>query len=817
MSNFEPCGPHCLLPRDPSTTRPLSSSSRPEISLVVGDSVIRSISAGSEDPNHPFSLAGETPTLDGRRALLSRIQQERPEHVLTVAGLCDCSVRSPYLEGRPLQDFGLGPDGNRLVAPANRRIHRQPAELERLLAELVAGLQALHRIGVAHGDPALMNAFVAAGNPGEAVWVDLNSVRPATPEAVAVDIAGFVLTCMWPALLDAAHHSPSLFNELVGIQCSDSFDLEQLQAALRTAPTDHRAGNGRSALLAALKSRSAHPGNAQAIRAMASFLGPAYLLDQTRTDQTARFLQVVLAAERTRNTLVEEERTRLLNLKFEGELARSRAAIDELRSWAAELQEAVRHHHDRANASEVLGARLVHERDVAQSEVHRLTVELGARDAELAAIKGSKAWRIFRVIWAIRRVAGRLLAAGAGPDKPADAAVPASPEAPDPSPAAEPTADLTGLLPDQFPPGTGRPVLVSLPWFVTGGADRFVEYLLEHWRDSGRTVVVITTTPLGENMQSRFDELLQLTPFAYDLTAMGPAESWYPFVDAALGRLGEASIFNVGSRWMYDSMGGLLEAHPAIRVVDQQFNDIGHLDSNRREQGHLALTVAAHQALAEIICSDGRSPDKVVTAYVGIPEPERATEQQLADLRSELGIHVPRVVLFIGRLSEEKRPEWVLALAADLAGDDVAIVMVGSGPQEADLRGGIEALPNLIWRSYLDNIGAAIGLADVLVLPSQTEGIPLTVMEAISLGVPVVATRVGGLGELEDIPGFRLCEPDDFPGFVAAVRETLDSPVPAGIALPDRFGVDHMVRSYDDFIDRTLPAGTTAGSVGSLA
>jgi glycosyltransferase involved in cell wall biosynthesis len=90
-------------------------------------------------------------------------------------------------------------------------------------------------------------------------------------------------------------------------------------------------------------------------------------------------------------------------------------------------------------------------------------------------------------------------------------------------------------------------------------------------------------------------------------------------------------------------------------------------------------------------------------------------------------------------------------------------------------------------------------------------------MEALALGVPVVATRVGGLGELEGTPGFRLCEPDDFPGFVTAVRETLDSPRPAGIALPPQFGLEHMVETYDRIVDGThrdlqspAPAGLRA-------
>ncbi len=160
------------------------------------------------------------------------------------------------------------------------------------------------------------------------------------------------------------------------------------------------------------------------------------------------------------------------------ELERGRAAIGEFRSWAKELQEAIRYHHDRANASEALGAKLVAERDVAQTEVARLTPleqKLDLATRELEAIHHSKAWRVFNVMWAARRTADRLV----GPVRnrlsrpvtrpPAAAASDGA--------AARPGAEqelgtsatrLIEKLPERFPAGSGRPVLLCLPWFVTG-------------------------------------------------------------------------------------------------------------------------------------------------------------------------------------------------------------------------------------------------------------------------------------------------------------------------------------------------------------
>ena len=146
-------------------------------------------------------------------------------------------------------------------------------------------------------------------------------------------------------------------------------------------------------------------------------------------------------------------------------------------------------------------------------------------------------------------------------------------------------------------------------------------------------------------------------------------------------------------------------------------------------------------------------------------------EAEIAALRESLRIPAGnRVISFIGRLSSEKRPDWVLALASDLAGEqDLTVVILGDGPLADTLRPGIEAVPGLVWRRSLDRIEPLMAGSDLVVLPSETEGIPLVAMEAIQMGVPVVATRVGGMPTLEDDPLVDRCNPADYPEFVATV------------------------------------------------
>ena len=359
-------------------------------------------------------------------------------------------------------------------------------------------------------------------------------------------------------------------------------------------------------------------------------------------------------------------------------------------------------------------------------------------------------------------------------------------------PAETPPVDVEAL-PRMIPKGTGRPVLVVLPWFTHGGADGQVEQLVRHWVEQGRTVVVVTTEPLAAGMIDRTPHLLEITPFVYRLPSLGSEDGWLGQLIGLIAALDDPVILKVGSGWLYRVLPRLRERFPKLRIVDQLFNEVGHLEANRAARHHLDLTLAAYQGLADRLRSDGRPPESVEVLLTGIEPPAVSSPDEVAALRRRLGIAPGRrVVAFIGRLSEEKRPAWAVSLGTDLPG--TTVVVAGDGPERHDVeRAAAEG--TIVWEPLVDPIATLYGLADVVVIPSRTEGIPNVAMEALALGVPIVATRVGGLPELEDA-GVRLVDPDDYPGFVEAVQAALASPAPAA-GLPGRFEIGEMLAAYD--------------------
>ncbi|MDD6716683.1 MAG: glycosyltransferase family 4 protein [Firmicutes bacterium] len=112
-------------------------------------------------------------------------------------------------------------------------------------------------------------------------------------------------------------------------------------------------------------------------------------------------------------------------------------------------------------------------------------------------------------------------------------------------------------------------------------------------------------------------------------------------------------------------------------------------------------------------------------------------------------------LLFAGRLSKDKGVENIMRAAASLsaAGTQVSLQVVGDGEQgealrrlakELDPQGSVitmtGAVPPAEVAEYMD-------LADILVMNSAFEGVPMTILEALSHGLPVISTDVGGIGE----------------------------------------------------------------------
>jgi glycosyltransferase involved in cell wall biosynthesis len=183
----------------------------------------------------------------------------------------------------------------------------------------------------------------------------------------------------------------------------------------------------------------------------------------------------------------------------------------------------------------------------------------------------------------------------------------------------------------------------------------------------------------------------------------------------------------------------------------------------------LARVVAVSDALEEQLLGSGVAAERVVV--VDNPIPREMPMPRARDIRSA----TPRL-LFLGRISHEKGLDVLLralSLTADLPW---ALDVMGDGPQRREseeLARSLSLADRVHFLGFTDTVPEALGAADLVVLPSRTEGTPLTLLEAMASGRPVVASDVGGVGSALSHGAGLLVAPDSPNALARALRAAL--------------------------------------------
>ncbi len=145
----------------------------------------------------------------------------------------------------------------------------------------------------------------------------------------------------------------------------------------------------------------------------------------------------------------------------------------------------------------------------------------------------------------------------------------------------------------------------------------------------------------------------------------------------------------------------------------------------------------------------------------------------------------PRRLVCVGRLCEDKGQVLLVEAAARLRreGREFELVLVGDGPARAAVEERVRAEGlegRILLRGWMSGEGVRqeVCNAHLFVLPSLAEGLPVVIMEALSLGRPVISTYVAGIPELVR-PGVNgwLVPAGSVEALAGALREALDAPL----------------------------------------
>lgn len=305
--------------------------------------------------------------------------------------------------------------------------------------------------------------------------------------------------------------------------------------------------------------------------------------------------------------------------------------------------------------------------------------------------------------------------------------------------------------------GRRQDVVLVAPYLRQGGADKGILQYLGHYRARGARTLLVTTTALDSPWIGRVPDGVEVIEAGAEFEALMPDDRRLVLI-----RL-------------------LLQWRPAVLHVVQS-----DLMWRTLQHNAAALRSSGTRLVASLFCDDydrlGR-PWSYARAY--LPQTASRLDAILCDcpayrdeLRDRFGLaegqvrpvpfHVPSPalpaslqreapagdgpVLWAGRLSVQKRPDLVVEIAR--ARPERRFRVFGTAEDEAGREAGAQLarLPNVTLHGAFDGLASAAATADhaCLLYTSQWDGLPNVLLEAASIGLPIVAGVVGGVGDFVD-------------------------------------------------------------------
>lgn len=304
------------------------------------------------------------------------------------------------------------------------------------------------------------------------------------------------------------------------------------------------------------------------------------------------------------------------------------------------------------------------------------------------------------------------------------------------------------------------------------------------------------------------------------VTALGRTSGFHPTLGRAVARVAvqhRATVIHAHhySPFVYGSLARSWK--PSLRVI---YTEHGRLSdappSSKRRLANALFSLLPREVYAvsadlrEHIVAEGFPARKVGVIYNGIEVQPLPDAQERAWVREQLGIGSDTLVVgTIARLDPVKDlGTMIQAIAALQNTTPATLLIVGDGTERASLEQVASATgqPTVVrFIGHREDARRWLAGCDVYANSSIHEGVSLTILEAMSAGLPVVATRVGGTPEIVDAECGRLVSPRDATVLASALAELgADAALRGSLGraarrrVEERFTIERMVGEYRD-------------------
>ena len=268
------------------------------------------------------------------------------------------------------------------------------------------------------------------------------------------------------------------------------------------------------------------------------------------------------------------------------------------------------------------------------------------------------------------------------------------------------------------------------------------------------------------------------------------------------------------SPFVYSGLARLRRPTPVVFTEHGRVSDAGP-SAKRRLANRLLSSVPARifsvsSELGDYLAEEGFNRRQIRVIYNGIDPGPKTDPVTRSARRSELGVSPDTFVVgTVARLDPVKDLGTLLGAAARIARDrPILVVVIGDGPERARLESTAQDLglaSSVRFLGRRDDARTWLWACDAYANSSISEGVSLTILEAMAAGLPVVATSVGGTPEVLDETCGRLVPARTPAAFAAALLSLARNPEArsavgrnARARVESRFSLDRMVRQYAD-------------------
>ena len=299
-----------------------------------------------------------------------------------------------------------------------------------------------------------------------------------------------------------------------------------------------------------------------------------------------------------------------------------------------------------------------------------------------------------------------------------------------------------------------KKILFILPWTVLGGADLFNLELIKGLDKEKFDPIVITTLPSTNDLRNEFTNVVSEY---YDLTTFLDTIDYLSFVDYIIDSRKVDTIYVSNSKIGYYMLPFIKNKYNNIKVVDY----IHSIDPKDLQGGFGRCSKDVDDYIDKTYCCNNFTKNElkerfnkenVETLYIGTDE-KRFDKTKFNKKELKQKYNIPsnkKIITFIARLSEEKRPELFVKISKKLleTRNDVHFVIAGDGNLYKKVRSSINK--NFTMLGSINTPEEIYAISDITVNCSSLEGLALTSYESLAMEVPVVSTSVGGQKELID-------------------------------------------------------------------